>query len=203
MCKRMLAVYFVLILGAFSMSGCASTKVERVDVDEQIDLSGDWNDYDAMLVSQEMIKDCLSRPWIHDFVKKEGSDPVVIVGNIRNRTNEHINSQVFVKYLERELLNSGKVTFVASAIERGGIRDEREDQAKGFTDPDTMAEIGKEHGADYMLIGTVNSVIDQVKRKSVNYYQVNLELVDMSTNKKVWIGQKEIKKYVQKPRMSL
>lgn len=199
----MLAVYFVLILGAFSMSGCASTKVERVDVDEQIDLSGDWNDYDAMLVSQEMIKDCLSRPWIHDFVKKEGSDPVVIVGNIRNRTNEHINSQVFVKYLERELLNSGKVTFVASAIERGGIRDEREDQAKGFTDPDTMAEIGKEHGADYMLIGTVNSVIDQVKRKSVNYYQVNLELVDMSTNKKVWIGQKEIKKYVQKPRMSL
>ena len=199
----MLAVYFVLILGAFSMSGCASTKVERVDVDEQIDLSGDWNDYDAMLVSQERIKDCLSRPWIHDFVKKEGSDPVVIVGNIRNRTNEHINSQVFVKYLERELLNSGKVTFVASAIERGGIRDEREDQAKGFTDPDTMAEIGKEHGADYMLIGTVNSVIDQVKRKSVNYYQVNLELVDMSTNKKVWIGQKEIKKYVQKPRMSL
>ena len=59
-----LSVALVVFVG-----GCASTKVERVDVGEKIDLSGDWNDYDAALVSLEMVKDCLSGKWLEDYDK--------------------------------------------------------------------------------------------------------------------------------------
>lgn len=193
---------FVLMI-ALSVASCASTKVERVAVDKQIDLSGDWNDMDATLVFDEMLKDCLAKPWLPTFVGAKSRNPVVIVGHISNRTDEHINSQIFVKSLERGLLNSGRVTFVADPNDREDLRAEREDQKQGFTDAASMAAIGKELGADYMLMGSVNSLKDELKNKAVNYYQANLELIDLSTNVKVWIGQKEIKKFIKKSKYSL
>lgn len=199
---RFLRNFFVLII-VLSIWGCASTKVERVAVDGPIDLSGDWNDVDAKLVFDEMLKDCLARPWLPTFVGAKSRNPVVIVGHISNRTDEHINSQVFVKSLERELLNSGKVAFVADTNDREDLRSEREDQKQGFTDPASMAALGKELGADYMLMGSINTIKDELKNKAVNYYQANLELIDVSTNVKVWIGQKEIKKFIKKSKYSL
>ncbi len=189
----------ILLLGVI---GCSSTKVTRVDVPRPIDLSGNWNDFDAQLVFREMIQDCLEKPWLTNFMKEKQKNPVVIVGRINNRSDEHINSQVFIKELEQELLNSGKVTFVASPKEREQVREEREDQQTGYTSQESMKKIGRELGADFMLIGSINSVRDEVKGKSVVFYQVNLELVDLETNVKVWIGQHEIKKMVENAKFS-
>jgi penicillin-binding protein activator len=191
---------FTMVAFVFLLSACATTKVKRVDVNQPVDLSGDWNDYDATLIAREMIADCLSRPWLTDFLRDKGRNPAVILGQIVNHTSEHINAGVVTSGLERELLNSGKVVFVASPQEREQLRVERTDQQKGLTDPDTMAKIGKERGADYMMIGTVNSVTDEMNNKAAVFYQVNLELIDLSTNTKVWIGQKEIKKTITRSR---
>ncbi|MBT8342743.1 MAG: penicillin-binding protein activator LpoB, partial [Desulfatitalea sp.] len=109
--------------------GCASVKVDRVAEEETIDLSGKWNDTDSRLVSEEMITDALNRPWIGQFKRSKGKAPVVIVGTIRNRSDEHINTRTFVKDLERALINSGEVAFVADAMERDELREERRDQA--------------------------------------------------------------------------
>ena len=194
-------VAVVLVLGL--VAGCG-IKVKRTDVDKTVDLSGQWNDSDSRMVAESMIKDCLARPWMDKFNEKSKREPVVIVGTVTNRSHEHINSQVFTKDLEMSLLNSGLVKFVASKEERGEVREERQEQQEGgFTDKSTAAEMGKETGADFMLQGSINSVKDEIKGKYVILYQVNLELVDMSTNQKVWIGQKEIKKVVSKSKFSL
>ena len=192
----------LLCLMVFIFSGCA-TKVERVDRGEKIDLSGRWNDYDAKLVSEEIIADVLDKSWRNRFIDENGRLPVVIVGSVDNRTSEHINTQVITKFMESELLDSGDVVFVASSTERTQIRTERDDQQQGHTDPSTMATLGKERGADFMLIGSINSVEDVVRRKEVIFYQVSLELINLSTNQKIWIGQKEIKKKIKNPRVSL
>lgn len=63
-----------LLVVALALPGCA-TRVERIDVDETRDLSGNWNDTDSRLVSEEMIGDVLSRPWIGDFRQSEGRSP--------------------------------------------------------------------------------------------------------------------------------
>ncbi len=196
-------IHFLLMpILIISVAGCV-TKVERVEVDQKIDLSGKWNDYDAKLVSEEMVEDVLKKPWRGRFIDNQGRIPVVIVGYIDNNTAEHINTGVFTKFLERELLNSGDVTFVASPVERNQMRAEREDQQQGHTDPATMAAIGRERGADFILIGSIDSADDVLKNKEVKFYQVNLELISLQTNEKVWIGQKQIKKSVTKPRISL
>jgi uncharacterized protein (TIGR02722 family) len=152
------------------------------------------------LVAEEMIADCLGRPWLEVYMaRNDRKMPAVIVGAVKNRTDEHINVQTFVKNLERALINSGRVQFVASRDERGQIRDERVDQAEHATD-DTMKGPGKEHGADFMLIGSINSINDEIKGKRVIYYQTNLELISLENNVKAWIGEKQIKKMVKKPK---
>lgn len=182
------------------MAACGSNKVSRVGTDTVTDLSGRWNDTDSRLVADEMIQDALNRPWVDNFQKKKGKEPTVIVGQITNRSHEHINTQTFVKDLERGLTNSGRVSFVANKDEREDIRTERLDQAKNSSE-ETAKGPGKEFGADYMMIGTINTILDEADGVQAKFYQVDLEMIDMGNNKKVWIGQKKIKKVISKSRV--
>ena len=176
--------------------------VHRVDVKQDIELSGRWNDTDSRLVAEEMIRDCLYRPWLSNFkARHNGQIPSVIVGQVRNRSHEHINVQTFIKNLERALINSGQVQFVASKGERGQIRNERLDMSEHASD-ETMKGPGQEVGADFMLIGGINSILDEIRGKSVMYYQVNLELISLENNVKAWIGEKKIKKFIERPRVT-
>ena len=84
---------------------------------------------------------------------------------------------------------------VASAEEREQIRDERADQQE-FSSEESMKEWGREHGADYMLIGVINSIEDREGGEMVVFYQIDLTLIDLERNTKVWQGQKKIKKYI-------
>jgi len=161
-----------------------------------MDLSGRWNDTDSRLVADEMIKDALNQRWIYKW-EQEKRVPTVIVGRVTNRSHEHINVQTFMKDIERALLNSGRVDFVASRTERDQIRDEREDQQVNAS-LDTRSDMGEEAGADLMMTGSINTIVDQEGKRSVIYYQVNMELIDMESNRKVWIGEKKIKKYVER-----
>jgi uncharacterized protein (TIGR02722 family) len=185
----------VVMLGVLAV-GCGTT-VTRMETEEVKDLSGAWNDTDSRLVSEEMVQDALARPWVDNHVRTKRKTPVVIVGEVRNLSHEHINVNTFVADLERALLNSGKVEFVASRVERGEVREERKDQDVHARE-DTRKAMGQEVGADYMLKGTINTIIDVSGRTQVRYYQVDLNLISLADNRKVWQGQKKIKKLVER-----
>lgn len=175
--------------------GC-STKVARVQSDSTIDITGKWNDTDSRLVADEMINDCLSQRWLFSWEEKN-TRPTVIVGKVVNKSHEHISVETFTKDMERALLNSGKVDFVATKTERDQLREEKADQAENAS-VYTAKSAGEETGADLMLIGTLNTIVDQEGNKAVVFYQTNLELVEIESNRKVWIGEKKIKKYVER-----
>ncbi|OGS17797.1 MAG: penicillin-binding protein activator LpoB [Elusimicrobia bacterium RIFOXYA2_FULL_50_26] len=187
----------VAVMG-FGLFACSSMpKVTRVEVNEQIDVSGNWNDTDSRFVSEEMVKDSLARAWVDDFRDKKRERPRVIVGTVLNKSHEHINTETFVKDLERELTNSGRVKFVAAKDQRDEIREERADQAKN-AEASTVKAMGHEYGADFMLKGQINTIFDEAGKTALKYYQVELEMIDMLTNEKVWIGQKKLKKVVER-----
>jgi len=188
--------------GLLFLAGCGSSKqVTRLEADTTTDLSGEWNDTDSRLVANEMIGDVTASPWVGEFTKAEKRKPTVIVGKITNRTTEHIEVKTFVKDLERSMLNSGQVDFVADAGEREQLRDERKDQAKQASE-ETQKGPGKESGADFMLIGNISSIVDQVAGEKTKFYQVNMELVNIESNKKVWIGEKKLKKAISQDRVT-
>jgi len=51
-----------------------------------------------------------------------------------------------------------------------------------------------------MLQGSINTITDRIEGKQVKYYQVNLELIQIENHKKVWLGEKKIKKFVKQSR---
>lgn len=195
--KKLVFMSCLLCLSVVLFSCSSTPKVTRVAEDEQIDLSGNWNDTDSKLVADEMIADSVARPWMENFIKEKQNKPRIIVGTVLNKSDEHINTETFTKDLEISLLNTGKATFVADKTQRDEVRSERMDQAD-FSDPATVKKFGKEIGADFMLKGQINTITDSVKNTTLKYYQVELELIDIETNEKVWIGQKKIKKVVGK-----
>ena len=186
----------VVLLLTLAMGAC-STAVTRMDVKEVKDLSGAWNDSDSQLVATEMMTDVLNRDWITEFKGEKKRKPAVIVGEIRNLSHEHINVSTFVQEVQRNLINSGKVKFVASSSEREEIRGERADQDINASEA-TRKAMGKEKGADFMLKGTINTIIDANGRDQVRFYQVNLTLISLVDNEIVWNGEKKIKKFVER-----
>jgi len=188
--------FLIATVALAGLAGCGQ-QVTRVETDSVMDLSGNWNDTDSRLVADEMIQDALSRSWLTSFSREYGKPPTVIVGDVRNLSHEHINTRTFVADMERALINSGEVDFVASSEERQEIRDERKDQDLHSTE-ETRKAMGREIGADFMLKGTINTIIDAISTEQVRFYQVDLTLIDLANNRKVWLGQKKIKKTIEK-----
>ncbi len=191
------AVLAMLI--ALVVTACA-TQVTRVAVNKDIDLSGQWNDTDSRMVSEAMIKDMLDRPWFRNYTRKHNRQPAVIVGRIRNLSNEHINVATFISDIERAMINSGEINFVASSNQRKEIRSERKDQDINASDA-TRNAMGREMGADFMLKGSINTIIDMEGKTQLRYYQVDLTLISLADNRMVWLGQKKIKKLIKNSRL--
>jgi penicillin-binding protein activator len=190
----------VLVLVLIGFSGCGGeTRVTRVDAGVVTDLSGRWNDTDSRMVAETMVKEALDYPWLNNFSQSKRRQPVVVVGTVLNNSHEHINVQTFVTDLERELTNSQKVTFVAAKSEREEVRTERKEQAM-YSREDTQKAPGKEIGADYMMKGTIATILDEADGTKAMFYQVDLQMVDLESNAKVWYGQKKIKKVIEKKR---
>lgn len=186
---------FMSILASSMLFSACNKSVTRVDPNQQIDLSGRWNDTDSKLVAKEMISDVLSRPWKENFFRKNQKNPVIIVGTVTNKSHEHIDADIFIKDMEKEFINSGAVRVVDNGEFREKLRVERAQQ-QDYASPETQAKWGRELGANYMLFGTVNSQVDQLGKKQVVNYKINLWLTDLETSEKVWLGDKEIKKYI-------
>lgn len=179
------------------LAGCGGGKVvTRVDTGEAIDLSGSWNDVDSRQAAADLVQQSTAgTPWIEDWLEAKGAKPTLIVGEIRNKSAEHIPVKTLVADLEKSFINSGKVKVVASAEEREGVRAERADQQE-YASAETMKRWGKERGADFMLLGEVNAIVDREEGDEVKYYQVDSYLVNLEDNTKAWVGQTKIKKFV-------
>ncbi|MEX0911789.1 MAG: penicillin-binding protein activator LpoB [Gemmatimonadota bacterium] len=201
--KRIAVSILVLIaVVAVGLGGCARN-VTRIAPEQAIDLSGRWNDVDSRMVAEAMIEQSFGSSWATEHMRSSGgSPPAVLVGSVRNRSMEHIPVNTFVRDLERAYVNSGQVRVVAGGAERDELRDERVDQQE-FASAATRNQLGMEHGAAYMLTGEIQSIEDEEGRRRVVYYQVDLSLVDLETNSRVWVGQHKIKKYIEDPRLRI
>jgi uncharacterized protein (TIGR02722 family) len=182
---------------ALALGACAPTReVTRVDPATPVDVDYRFNDVDARQIYQQMVTDALARPWIDNHLQQAGGQrPVVIVGPITNATQDYFDTKMITSSVERELINSGRVRFVAMKDQRDAIREERE-QGQEWSRPETRKRMKYELGADYMLVGRI---MDDKPRtlsgaSGVSYFKAILEIIDLESNEKVWIGQEEIKK---------
>jgi len=193
--KKIFLSIAILSACAFIIPSCHS--VSRVDVESETDLSGKWNDVDSKLTAKELTDQILGEVWLSNFRRdKGGQKPVLIVGFVKNKSHEHIEAETFMKDIERAFITTQKIRLVQGGEKREAIRGERADQQTNSS-VSTMKQFGLEVGADFMVQGEINTIVDAYKRKKIVYYQVNLELTNIETNEMVWVGEKKIKKFVK------
>ncbi len=142
-----------------------------------------------------MTESVLNSAWREEFVRRNNRKPVVIVGLISNKSHEHIEAEPFIKDIEKEFVRSGLVRVVQNSELREKLREERADQ-QDFASPQTQKRWGAELGADYMMFGSINSIVDSEGRRQVTFYQIDLELAHLESNEIVWVDGKKIKKYI-------
>jgi len=182
----------VLFIGSCS----PKREVQRIDTEQAIDLSGRWNDTDSRLAAEDLIYQVLQHRWLDEYqAQNPGKRPVLIVGLVHNKSHEHIDANTFIKDIERAIIKDGSARLVQAGAKRESLRKERAEQ-QDFASGETAKQWGLELGADYMLQGTINSIVDSYKKEKIVFYQINLELSHLETNEIVWIGEKKIKKYV-------
>jgi uncharacterized protein (TIGR02722 family) len=192
--KKLFIVSTVAI--AALLSSCANRQVTRIDPSETPDISGSWNNTDSRLTAEELIKDISVGKWLNNHVGEKGKKPVVIVGMVTNKSHEHIEAETFMKDLEKSFITTNKVGLVQSGKKREEMRAEKADMQSNAS-ASTLKKFGLEKGADYILQGSINSIVDAYKKKKTVTYQINLELTNIETNEVVWIGDKKIAKYVK------
>lgn len=204
--KKILSVVLIYSTFMSMLSGCASLQVIRASTDQITDLSGRWNDTDSRLVATAMTEKLTRGAWLDRFQQAHttggkslehysGPKPAVIVGEVLNKSHEHIEADIFIKDIEDAVIEKGEIRIVANNKLRKNLRQEREAQA-GFVSSETQKHFGRELGADYMLFGTIATIVDTEGKNKVVFYQINLELIHLETNEKIWVGSKKIKKYM-------
>jgi hypothetical protein len=141
----------------------------------------------------------LESPRVSQEIARKGRLPVILIGSFRNESDEHIDTSIISKTMEIAIFNSGKADFVAGGDTRQELRAERLDQ-EGNASEDTAAALGNETGADFLLTGTVKTIVDRAGKTAARTYFVSAELSNIETNSRLWMDQNsEIKKIIKTP----
>jgi uncharacterized protein (TIGR02722 family) len=189
---------------ALLLFACSSNpRVKRVDASTQIDLSGYWNDTDVRIVCDSLIKACLESPRVSQEIARKGKLPVFLVGRFRNESDEHIDTLIISDTMETAIFNSGRADFVAGGSVRDELRAERQDQ-QGNASEATVKALAKETGADFLLTGSLRTIVDRAGNTATRTYFVRAELSNIETNVRLWMADNsEIKKVITYPRAKL
>ena len=193
-------LFFILVtvICAFTFLGCATNGVKRIDPNKQTDLSGYWNDTDVRIIAETLVEECVNAPAIIKYIKQNQREPVVQLGSFTNRSDEHLDTAILATKFKVALINSGKVKFSADKVVKEELREEILEQ-QDWANEDTAKKLANETGADFLLIGSVRTIVDSIPGETVRTYQVIAELYDIETSEIVWSGENmDIKKYMKR-----
>jgi PBP1b-binding outer membrane lipoprotein LpoB len=196
--KKFIPIIVVVFL-FFSCESIAS--VSRVPSSSLTDLSGYWTNNDVRIVCDSLIASCLDSNRIAQFSREKGRLPRIKIGVFKNNSDEHLDPTIIANTMKVVITNSGRAEFVADNATQSELRAEKQDQI-GNTGDDTAASIGNETGADFLLTGSVKTIVDRAGNTSARTYVVNAELTNIETSVIYWTDENsEIKKVIQQAKM--
>lgn len=171
----------VVVGGLFLFaSSCGPKAFTKGDYDDpnRIELLDDkWNEADMQTMSGAIVDSMLNCEDIKTAKKK----PVVIVEQVQNRTEEHIDMKSMTDMIRTALTKSKKVKFV-NKEERGTLDDEYTYNEKGNTSEATRKKRGKQTGADYIMSGEMSTNVQEVGNDKYIYYKLTMNLTNLENS---------------------
>lgn len=195
-----------LTLAALSLSFLAVTscgpkafvKGQYDDVNRENLMNDQWSETDMQKAVADLVGSLMTSPSINQAKKM----PVVMVTNLQNKTSEHIDTQSIMDMVRVELMKSGKVGFIDKEA-RQDISDEYNYQNSGMVAEDSKKGPGGQVGADYIINGRLDSIVQEVGKDKSVYYKLTLNLTNLKSSMITWSDQKQIRKTFKKKSVGL
>src|SRR3954470_3115841 len=187
---------------AFGLTGCGSRQFVKGEYDKNVEdpnlLTDKWSESDM----QNAVKDLVDSAVSHPSISSAKRPPIVMVTRLQNKTSEHIDTQSITDMMTVDLMKSGKVSFVDKAA-REDIAGEYDYQDSGMVNRETKKEKGGQVGADFILNGRLDSIVQEAGRDKTVYYKLTMNMTNLKTGLIVWTGQKQIRKMYKKQRVGV
>lgn len=199
--KHILKLLFVGCLLSV-VSACGPRAFVKGSYDENVEdtnlLTDKWSESDMQKAVSELVDSAVKHPAINGAKRP----PIVIVTRLQNKTSEHIDTQNITDMFQVELMNTGKVTFVDKAA-REDIAEEYEYQDSGMVSRETKKGAGGQIGADFVMNGRLDSIVQEAGRDKTIYYKLTMNLTNLKTGLIVWTGHKQMRKIFKKKRIGI
>ncbi len=150
-----------------------------------------WDEIDSEIIADSLISISLQSDWNKNFSKKR--KPIIVVGKIVSTSDEIIDVSLLAKDIERSLINSGEVTFIADKQKREDIRNDRKNK-DDFTDEKKFIKYLKSLKSDFFISGNFNSIVDSTAIPVEKRYTLNAEIISTKNASVIWKGTQDIVK---------
>lgn len=193
--------FSALLIMTLALSSCgpkAFVKGNYDDVNRENLLNDQWSETDMQKAVQDLVGSLMLSPAITQSKKM----PVVMITGLQNKTSEHIETQSIMDMIRVEVMKSGKVGFIDREA-RQDITDEYTYQNSGAVSQETKKGPGDQVGADFIINGRLDSIVQEVGKDKSVYYKLTLNLTNLKTSMITWSDQKQIRKTFKKKSIGL
>jgi uncharacterized protein (TIGR02722 family) len=192
----------VAAIGTSLMSaGCAEKAFVRGDYDD-VEKENNLNDLWSETDMQKVVADLVASMVNHREISNADRPPIVMVTKLQNKTSEHIDTQSIMDMVRVELSRGGRVAFVDKEA-REDVAAEYEYQDSGMMSEETKKGKGGQIGADFIINGRLDSIVQEAGKNKTVYYKVTLNLTNLKKNLIVWTDYKQIRKKYRKQSVGL
>ncbi|MCB0411194.1 MAG: penicillin-binding protein activator LpoB [Bdellovibrionales bacterium] len=192
----------VLSISLGFIAGCGPKAFVKGDYDDNVEeanlLTDKWSESDMQRAVHDLVQSAVN----HRAIKDAPRPPIVVVTRLQNKTDEHIDTQSITDKFQVELMKSGSVQFVDKAA-REDISEEYDYQGSGMVSRETQKGKGKQVGADFIMNGRLDSIVQQAGKDKTVYYKLTMNLTNLSSGLIVWTDDKQIRKIFKKKRVGL
>lgn len=190
-----------LVVSTLTLMACgpkAFVKGEYDDVERTNLMNDQWSETDMQKAAADLVASMMKHP----AIANAKTPPVVMVTNLQNKTSEHIDTQSIMDMIRVELMNTGKLAFVDKEA-RQDISDEYNYQNSGMVGKETQKGPGGQVGADFIINGRLDSIVQEVGKDKSVYYKLTLNLTNLKTSVITWSNHKQIRKTFKKKSVGL
>ena len=185
-----------LLTFAFVVTACGPrmyTKGEYKDPNVVMLLTDKFSENDLQLIAKKIADSMIDSA----LVKGKDKRPVFQIEKIVNKTSEHIDMESLTDKIKVALIQSGRVLFSDKGL-RENVASELEYQGSKNVDQSTAKKVGNQIGADFLLTGTISSIVQEAGKDKLVYYKSTFNLTNLNTNIIEWSDEKELRKAYKK-----
>jgi penicillin-binding protein activator len=193
----------LLLLGSatavtFFIAGCASdgqASYIQPGGTRSLITADDLNTKDWQIASNALINSMLQSGTL---TRPDGRKTIVMMGGVKNRTSEHVNTNLLTNLIRSAMLRTGKALITTAVSGRGAedssTHDVRELENDDVFNQATVQKRGTAIAPDMSLAGEIIQAKTVSGNRRESYFQFHLTLTDLKTGLAVWEDTKEIAK---------